>query len=202
MKQSREENEMKVLGITGGVGSGKSEVLHYIKEKYHATVVQLDEVAKELQKSQGICYTRILELFGKEMAGVDGELDRQKLAAVIFQDEESRKRMNDTVHPEVKRWVKHDIEEKKYQNVPLYIIEAALLPEAGYDDICQELWYIYTEEHIRRERLKQSRGYSDEKISQMLKSQSSEETFRKACKIVIDNSGDFEDTKKQIGEKI
>lgn len=74
------------------------------------------------------------------------------------------------------------------------------MPEAGYEDICGEIWYIYASEDARRKRLKSSRGYSDERISRMIESQSPDEVFRKVCQAVIDNSGPFEYTKKQIGE--
>lgn len=193
---------MKVLGITGGVGSGKSEVLRYMEQEYSAVVCQLDEVAKALQKKGTDCYDKIIERFGREITGENEELDRKKLAAIIFRDEEKRRILNGIVHPEVKKWVEQDIIEKRKRGVPLYVIEAALLPEAGYEDICQEMWYIYTEESVRRERLKKSRGYSDESISRMIRSQSPESVFRKACRIVIDNSGTFERTKKQIGEQL
>lgn len=193
---------MKVLGITGGVGSGKSEVLRYMEQEYSAVVCQLDEVAKALQRKGTDCYDKIIEQFGREITGENEELDRKKLAAIIFRDEEKRRILNGIVHPEVKKWVEQDIIEKRKRGVPLYVIEAALLPEAGYEDICQEMWYIYTEESVRRERLKKSRGYSDESISRMIRSQSPESVFRKACRIVIDNSGTFERTKKQIGEQL
>ncbi|HAX51359.1 dephospho-CoA kinase [Muricomes intestini] len=193
---------MKVLGITGGIGSGKSEVLSYMKEEYGAAVSQLDEVAKELQRQGTDCYRKIIKQFGNGIIKEDGELDRKKLAEIIFQDEKKRKILNKIVHPEVKKWVKQDIIEKKKMGVPLYVIEAALLPEAGYENICDELWYIYTEEAVRRERLKKSRGYSDEAISRMILSQSPESVFREVCRVVIDNSGTFEETKEQIGEQL
>ena len=74
--------------------------------------------------------------------------------------------------------------------------------EDKYDEICDELWYIYTDEAVRRERLKSSRHYTDEKITRMIASQPVEEVFRKACTVVIDNSGDFEATKRQIGDRL
>lgn len=193
---------MKVLGITGGVGSGKSKVLRFLEEEYGAVVCQLDEVAKELQKNGRSCYKKIVELFGTDVVGPDGELDRGHLAALIFQDEKKRKQINEIVHPEVKKWVKQDIEEMKSRKVPLYVIEAALLPEAGYEDICGEMWYIYAAASVRRERLKRSRGYSDEKITRMMEAQSPERVFRSTCQAVIDNSGTFDNTKKQIGERL
>ena len=194
------ERDMKVLGITGGVGSGKSEILKFLQEEYQAVICQLDEVARHLQQRGQECWRQIVETFGREMIGTDGELDREKLGAVVFADPEMLQKLNGIVHPEVKSWVRQDIRKKEQDGVTLYVIEAALLPTAGYEEICDEMWYIYTEEAVRRRRLTVSRGYSEEKITKMIQSQPSEEDFRKACTVVIDNSGSFENTKEQIGE--
>ena len=94
-----------------------------------------------------------------------------------------------------------DIQSKEAQGRSLYVVEAALLPDVG-KELCDELWYIYADESVRRERLKASRGYTDEKISQMIASQPQEERFRSTCSVVIDNSGSFEDTMKQIGDRL
>lgn len=191
---------MKVIGITGGVGAGKSSVLSFLKETCGAQICQLDEVAKKLQKSTGECFRQIVELFGEEVVGADGELERQKLAEMVFSDSDKLKQLNSIVHPAVYQWVLQDIEEKKQLGCHLYVLEAALLPDAGYDCVCEEMWYIYTEDSVRRQRLKISRGYSEDKITNMIKVQPKEERFRESCHVVIDNSGTFENTKKQIGE--
>ena len=163
---------MKVIGITGGVGSGKSEVLKFLEQEYGAVVCQMDEVAKQIQKKGTRAFSRIVQEFGEQIVGADGELDRMK-----------------------------DILKKKEECCSYYIVEAALLPEVG-KELCDELWYIYTDEAVRRERLKSSRHYTDEKITRMIASQPVEEVFRKACTVVIDNSGDFEATKRQIGDRL
>lgn len=191
---------MKVLGITGGVGSGKSCVLDYLKAEYGAVICQLDEVAKELQKKGQPCYDTILKNFGREIMAENGELDRGKLAEIVFRDEDRLKLLNAIVHPEVKRQVRRYISEEKAKKTSLYVIESALLPVVGYEDICDEMWYIFVEETVRRERLKVSRGYTDKKITDMIRSQPAEDVFRRGCTAVIDNSGLFEKTKKQIGE--
>ena len=191
---------MKILGITGGVGSGKSAVLDYLEAEYHAVICQLDDVARMLQQNGQVCFTKIVETFGEEVIGKDLELDRQKLSEIVFSDAKKLQQLNEIVHPEVKRWVIKDIADKENSGVPLYVIEAALLPTAGYETICDEMWYIYTNEKVRTERLKASRGYSEERIQNMIASQPKEEIFRRACCAVIENSGTFEDTKKQIGE--
>lgn len=192
---------MRVIGITGGVGSGKSEVLRYLKEAYGAWVCQMDETAKELQRRGTTCFRRIVEHFGGRVVSAEGELDRAALSGIVFSDEQELQALNEIVHPEVIRQVRGDIEEKRAQGLEFYVVEAALLPDVGRE-LCDELWYIYTEEKVRRERLKASRGYTDERITQMIASQPGEERFRSACTAVIDNSGDFEDTKRQIGERL
>ncbi len=191
---------MKILGITGGVGSGKSAVLDHLEAEYHAVICQLDDVARMLQQNGQVCFIKIVETFGEEVIGKDQELDRQKLSEIVFSDAKKLQQLNEIVHPEVKQWVIKDIADKENLGVPLYVIEAALLPTAGYETICDEMWYIYTNEKVRTERLKASRGYSEERIRNMIASQPKEEVFRKACCAVIENSGTFEDTKKQIGE--
>lgn len=191
---------MKILGITGGVGSGKSAVLAYLKEEYHAVICQLDDVARMLQQNGQVCFAKIVKTFGKDVIGKDQELDRQKLSEIVFSDAKKLQQLNEIVHPEVKQWVIKDIADKENSGVPLYVIEAALLPTAGYETICDEMWYIYTNENVRTERLKASRGYSEERIRNMIASQPQEEIFRKSCCAVIENSGTFEDTKRQIGE--
>lgn len=192
---------MKVLGITGGVGSGKSEVLNYLREAYGAVVCQMDETAKRLQEKGTECFRKIAEAFGPEIIGADGELDRKKLGARVFSDPEQLRLLNSIVHPEVLRSVSADIRKHGESGTRLYVVEAALLPDVG-GELCDEIWYIYASEEVRRERLKVSRHYSDEKITDMIASQPSEETFRRACTAVIDNSGPFENTERQIGERL
>ena len=194
-----QKKDMKVIGITGGVGCGKSAVLAYLESEYAAVVTELDEVAKNLQKSGQECFGQIVAQFGVEILGDDGELDRSRLAEIVFRDPEKLAKLNTIVHPKVKEWVR-DIARKRKDGVGLYVIEAALLPTAGYESICDEMWYIYAEQPVRRRRMKESRGYTDEKITQMIASQPTERMFRESCGHMIDNSGTLENTKKQIGE--
>lgn len=200
-RDERQEHRMKVIGITGGVGSGKSRVLAYLEEAYGAVICQMDETARSLQKKGTRCFERIVEVFGREILDAQGELDRAALGSIVFASEEKLAQLNGIVHPEVIRHVAKDIQSKEAQGRSLYVVEAALLPDVG-KELCDELWYIYADESVRRERLKASRGYTDEKISQMIASQPQEERFRSTCSVVIDNSGSFEDTMKQIGDRL
>ena len=175
--------------------------MNYLREAYGAVVCQMDETAKRLQEKGTGCFRKIAEAFGPEIIGADGELDRKKLGARVFSDPEQLRLLNSIVHPEVLRSVSADIRKHTEEGTPLYVVEAALLPDVG-GELCDEIWYIYASEEVRRERLKASRHYSDEKITDMIASQPSEETFRRACTAVIDNSGPFENTERQIGERL
>ena len=142
-----------------------------------------------------------METFGSGILDEQGDLNRAALGSIVFASEEKLAQLNGIVHPEVIRQVAQDIRSKAAQGRTLYVVEAALLPDVG-KELCDELWYIYADENVRRERLKASRGYTDEKISQMIASQPREERFRSSCSVVIDNSGSFENTMKQIGDNL
>ncbi|MCC8029460.1 MAG: dephospho-CoA kinase [Lachnospiraceae bacterium] len=191
---------MIFIGITGGVGAGKSAILTYMKEHYRCRVMLADEIAHDLMRPGSVCYGRLQILFGAEdIWQADGTFDRAKLAAVLFSDKQKRESLNLIVHPAVKLYVAEQYEmEREKDRLDFLVLEAALLIEEKYDAICDELWYIYTSEENRRTRLKQNRGYSDEKIDSIFESQLSEETFRAHCAEVIDNNGMPEDAFRQI----
>lgn len=191
---------MKFIGITGGVGAGKSAILDYLKNKPDTKVMLADEIAHELMVPGTQCYDRLKAEFGTEdIYQKDGFFDRIKLAQVIFSDDEKRKKLNGIVHPAVRKYVIGQAAyERKEGKIKLLVLEAALLIEEHYDEICDELWYIYTSEENRRIRLKKQRNYSDEKISEIFNSQLTDEIFRKACRVVIDNNGTIEAAAAQI----
>ena len=193
---------MKVFGITGGVGAGKSEVLTYLGQNYDATVIQADEAGYLVMLPGGECYGEIVKLFGRQITTETGELDRKRIAEIVFQDEEKLKALNAIVHPAVKRYIKKAIAAAEKAGTEYVFVEAALLIEEKYDEICDELWYIYTSPENRRMRLKASRGYSQEKIQSIFDSQLPEETYRAKCEEVIDNNGTPEQAFDQIREKL
>ena len=180
--------KMKVLGITGGVGSGKSTVLEYLRESYGAYLIECDEVGRKLQEPGETCYRPMIELFGRQVVKEDNSIDRRAVAQMVFRDSRLREELNAIVHPAVKEKVNQLITE--HQDSPLIVVEAALLLDDHYDEICDEIWYIYADEDTRRRRLKDSRGYTDERITQMFRSQRADESFRALCALTIDNSSE------------
>ena len=121
------------------------------------------------------------------------------MATKIFADAKILEQVNEIIHPAVEEYILQEIEnERKKQEIDVFFLEAALLIEAGYTRYLDALWYIFSEKSVRIERLKASRGYSDEKIRQIMEQQMSDEEFRKYADVTLDNSNEFEKTFLQI----
>ena len=194
---------MKVIGITGGVGSGKSALLSYIKGKYDCEIILADEAAHRVKEPGQPCYRKLVDLLTDDILNEDGTINKKEMAAKIFESDELLEKVNAIIHPAVKEMILQEITRlKKEGKTCFFFIEAALLIECGYLNIVDEMWYIYAREDIRRKRLKESRNYTDEKINAIMDSQLKEEEFRKYCKVVIDNSGSLEDAYEQIDREL
>ena len=189
---------MKKIGITGGVGAGKSAVLKYLEEKYGAYIIVADELAKQLEEPGEKVYDALKQEFGEGIIAQDGSLDKKAFSNLIFSDEEALKNANAIIHPAVKEEILRQISEKETEGCSLFVVEAALLIEEGYDNILDELWYIYADEAVRFKRLEESRGYTREKSLSIMRRQKSDIEFRKYCRRIIDNSEDIAETQSQI----
>ncbi|MBQ3104918.1 MAG: dephospho-CoA kinase [Lachnospiraceae bacterium] len=190
---------MKVIGITGGVGAGKSEILSFLEGEYRCVAIRADDVANGLKRKGSDCYHRLTELLGKGILAEDGEIHNKRMAERIFSDPDLLSKVNGIVHPAVRKELIEQVERARSCRLwDAVFIEAALLIEAGYTDFLDELWYIEADTDLRTLRLEESRGYSREKTRDIMARQLSAEEFRLHCDRVIDNSGAFEDTKEQL----
>ncbi len=194
---------MKVIGITGGVGCGKSTVMELLMQNFNAYIIKADDVGKSVLDKGTKGYEQFISLFGEELLDEQGEVDRNRLAQVVFHQPNKLIVLNSIVHPLVK---KHIVEEmariKCTGSYDYFFIEAALLLEDHYEVFCDEIWYIYADVDSRRKRLASSRGYTDEKTDSIMKNQLSEEEFRQRCDFVLDNSGSIEETLEQLKKKL
>ncbi|MBQ8816823.1 MAG: dephospho-CoA kinase [Lachnospiraceae bacterium] len=190
---------MKVIGITGGVGSGKSALLHAISEEYNCRILLADDIANFLKEPGQRCYEPLVYLLGHGVLDEEGYFDRQKMADLIFGNEALLELVNLVVHPAVKQYIREVIEgERQKGQVEFCFVEAALFIEAGYRDMVDSLWYIFATEEVRVQRLLEGRGYSLEKIHSIMKNQLQEEVFRAKCDVVIDNSSTLEEAMAQV----
>ena len=193
---------MLVIGITGGVGAGKSMCLQTLKEHCNCKILLADDVGNMVKEPGQKCYSQIVDLLGEDILQDNKSIDKIKMAERIFADNHLLHSVNEIIHPAVEEYILNDIEkERKNGQIDVFFLEAALLIEAGYVPYLDELWYIYTEKSVRIKRLKESRSYSDEKIEQIMNKQLSDEEFRKYADFVLDNSHDFENTFAQIKDK-
>lgn len=194
---------MKVIGITGGVGSGKSALLSYIKKNYNCRILLADEVAHRLKEPGEDCYEQLILLLSEDVLNEDKTIHKGKMAEKIFHSRELLSKVNEVIHPAVKRFILKELAAAREENkTDFFFIEAALLIEEGYLTVVDEMWYIYASADVRRRRLKSTRNYSDEKIDAIMASQLAEEEFRKYCKVVIDNSGSLEAACEQIDREL
>lgn len=198
-------NRTYIIGITGGAGCGKTTVVSYISKILPVCFIHCDEISKELLKQGGASYNALTAVYPDILEDNNGkrEISKEKLTKLLFSSDATRKKINNIIHPIVREEVCSRIESKKREeSFCLIIVEAALLIEAKFTDICDEVWYVYASKDERIKRMKENRGYSDERIEAVLKSQLSEEEFRNAADLVIDNSGKNEKELEAYLEKL
>ena len=159
-------------------------------------------MGRKVQKKGTDCFNAIVEHFGEDILNEKGELDRPKLADIVFSDEKELDALNNIVHPAVKENIRRKIRQEIKQGTELFVLEAALLLEEHYDEICDEVWYIYANEEVRKKRLKLSRGYSEEKIEDMFRAQKSRDEFLEHSDRAVDNSRSFDDTREQLDDML
>ncbi|MCL2050133.1 MAG: dephospho-CoA kinase [Lachnospiraceae bacterium] len=182
---------MRIIGVTGGVGSGKTALLDWIEGSYNCKIIKADEVAHLVKEPGGPCYHRIIDLLGQQVLDNENRISRAKMAEIIFADEKILAKINSVIHPAVKEHIYAEVKrQKEKKQIKLLFIEAALLIEDGYDKIVDELWYIYADEPTRKKRLQEMRGYPVEKASKIIASQLPDEEFRARCQVVINNNRD------------
>lgn len=201
---------MITIGVTGGVGSGKSEILRYLEREYNCRILMSDNAAKELEKKSGPLYEPLISVLESaegarhksgELLLSTGEIDKAEMARRIFADPGLLKKINELVHPAVNRYILDEIDRERKEGArEFFVLESALLLENGYDRILDSMWYIYTDEEVRAQRLRESRGYSDEKIRSIIDKQVSEEEFRRRCDIVIDNTKELTDKEGALAQ--
>ena len=193
---------MITIGITGGVGAGKSTVLDFIAETYQAYVMKADEIGHLVMEPGQECYEPVIALFGKQIIKDDKTIDRRQVSDVVFSHPDMLERLNEIIHPAVKRYIRRQLELKRQQGQKICVVEAALLLEDHYQEFCDTIWYIHTDQEIRIRRLMENRGYTREKSISIIASQAPEEFFRANADYVVVNNTDLKETWQQIEEGI
>ena len=182
-----------IIGVMGGVGSGKSTVLNYLENNYEANMIEADKVAKEVMLPGNDVYNEIVKTFPEVI--VDNKIDSKKLAEIVFNNKEQLEKLNSITHPGA---VKEIVSRIKSSKNRIIVVESAILLGSGVEQYCDELWFVFCNRDTRIKRLIQTRGYSKEKCISVIESQPADEEYNKAADEFIDNSYSEENTREQI----
>lgn len=175
-----------IIGITGGIGSGKSAASDILEQKFDAYIINMDSVAHKLMSNGNISYQLIVNFFGNEILQDNKEIDRKKLAKIVYEDKVKLSILNSFTHPYVLDCVAGLIKENK-SKYSIIAIETALPVEGKLNSFCDEIWYVHTPVEIRKDRLIKKRGYTEDKVEQILAKQISEEAYKSLSSHVIIN---------------
>lgn len=185
---------MKIIAITGGIGSGKSYVANIMSLYFNVLHINTDEMARKQMMKGRESYNRVVEAFLDKIPDLldeNEEINRPVLSKYVFSNPDELKKLDDLTHPVVIDAIKEIIQEEKQRDFyEVVLIESALVYESGIDNICDEVWYVYAPVETRVKRLTDSRGYSREKIDSVLSGQMDEQEFLKKCDKVIKNGDD------------
>ncbi|MGB8454390.1 MAG: dephospho-CoA kinase [Anaerocolumna sp.] len=189
---------MKVIGITGGVGSGKSLIADIMKNNYQAFLINTDQIAHKLMEKGMVSYNLIVDYFGDGILNPSGEIDRAALGNIVYHDTDKLLKLNSFTHPYVMDYVRILIEEKRKEKEELICVETALPIQAGLKSFCDAIWYVFAPEAVRRKRLSQARNYDEKKIDKIFKNQISDSEYRRTSTHILINDCPKEKIMEQI----
>ncbi len=191
---------MEIIGLTGGIGTGKSTVSKYLRE-HNFAIVDADLISREVVEPGKPLLKELEDAFGSEIINADGSLNRKGLAAIVFNDVEQRKLMDSIMHKEIlaemRRCMEAYMEQGSYQGV---IIDAPLLFEIGLEKWCGQVWLVTAELGVRIERVCARDNAKPEEVEARIRNQMSDDEKKKLSDVILDNSGTLENLHKQLAE--
>jgi dephospho-CoA kinase len=191
---------MKVIGLIGGIGSGKSTVAQFLAE-LGAVIVDLDRVGHEVLKKGSQAYKQVVSEFGKDILKSSGEIDRSKLGRIVFDSHEALIRLNRIVHPAIDNIISSEIMKYRRQGVKVVVLEAAAMLEAGKTAQVEELWVTVAPEATVLRRILERGGLSEQEIRTRIKAQLSNEERIRQADVVIDTDGTLDELKGRVAEE-
>lgn len=194
-----------IIGITGGVGAGKSTILEILEKDYGAAVILSDHVARELMEPMGAAYEAVVAAFGNEIltAGSGSEIDREALSRLVFKDEEKRRKLNSLTHPATIEEISHRINIYYSQDPDrIILLESAILTEAGCEKLVDEVWAVIADNETRIKRLMETRDYPRQRAADMIATQKTNEQYVNEADFVIYNNGSLDEVSRVIAERI
>ena len=188
---------MFVIGLIGGIGSGKSSV-SAILHSLGVEIIDADKVGHEAYTPNSEGWKKVISVFGQDIVGPENEIDRKKLGGIVFSDPSEMEKLNKLMHPIIHNLVEEKIKLLSTQGVKVVVLEAAILIEANWQDLTDEIWLAKSNQEVVIERVQLRNNFTREEIIKRIQSQMSNDEREKHSDIVIDNNGTIE----QLEEKV
>ena len=188
---------MKIVGLTGGISSGKSTVSSYLKQ-LKIPVIDADEVARKVVEPNSQGAREIRKAFGSDVFEEDGSLNRQKLGALIFSNTENRQKLDELLQPLIKIMILDEIEEYRQKGENMIVLDLPLLFEKQYEELCEEIIVVYVPRELQLERLMKRNQYTKQEALSRIDSQLSIEEKRKRATVLLDNQGTIQQLYQQV----
>jgi len=189
-----------VIGLTGGLGTGKTTVAEMLREK-GAVVINADQLGHQVYEPGRPAYREIIEAFGPQVVGEDGAIDRRRLAQVVFADPQALARLNRITHPRIREAIRERLAQLARDGAQVVVLEAALLLEAGWDDLVDEVWVTMAPPEVAAQRAAARSGLPLEEAMARIRAQMDNEERARRAQVVIDTGRPLEETRRQVEEE-
>jgi dephospho-CoA kinase len=191
---------MLVVGLTGGIASGKSTVAAMLRER-GAAIINADTLGHRVLERDSDGWSRVVATFGEGILTESGEIDRKRLGAIVFADPEQLKRLNAISHPRIRAMALEEIAALRARgDVDVAVVEAALLFEGHWDDFCDEVWVVYVPEEVALARLVERNGLSEVHARERIRAQMPVDEKRARADVVLVNTGSLAELEAQVDE--
>ena len=190
---------MLVIGLTGGIGTGKTEVSRMLQD-LGAVVINADQVGHEAYTPHSETWREVVAAFGEAILTAEGEIDRRKLGSIVFADPQELARLNGIMHPRMAGIVAEKLQGLDTDGVDVAVVEAAVLFEAGWDALVDEVWTTESPLESVIARLRERNGFEPEEIRKRVSAQMSSEERSGRATEVIHNGGDLDGLQSQVTE--
>jgi dephospho-CoA kinase len=197
MTEVRNIARMYVVGLTGGIGTGKSVVAEILREQ-GAEILNADLVGHEAYLPGAPAYEDIVAEFGQDVVAKDGTIDRKRLGPIVFSSPDKLARLNAITHPRMKEMMREKLSEAERMGTRVAVLEAALLFDASWDDLTDEVWVTVVDAETAAQRASERSGIPVEQVLERIQKaqMSSDERIRRSD-VVIDTSEAIEDTRRR-----
>jgi phosphopantetheine adenylyltransferase/dephospho-CoA kinase len=186
-----------VIGLTGGIASGKSVVSRMLAER-GALMIDADKVGHEAYAPGSDCYRAVIDAFGADIVAADGQIDRKALGAKVFGDPEQRKRLEGIVWPWMRATMDERLRRLRQEGVPVVVLEAAVLIEADWTPIVDQVWVVIVPPELAKERIMLRNGLSAEQADQRIGAQLTNEERARHGQVIIENAGTLAELEERV----